>query len=237
MLLQNSLQQELIESIKKSLTFDVLYQRIRPDISTFISTTSTLSLKSLDYWERLIRGEISYSLQTSSSKHNSFESHQVGSLRWMDICNADGFRRERALRTLSGGAPNSFLLALVARKLNDWVPQVREAARDALSLIAEASCKTNRKHSHIADLYCACTNLECGHTFVMNATFSHTLSPSALTHSRLIKDLVDHISPQERQEAIRLLQVAHKEDVQQQVISDAKPQITRRVSKDYVTNR
>ena len=139
MLLQESLQQELIESIKKSLTFDVLYQRIRPDISTFITATSKLSLKSLDYWERLIQGEISYSLQTSSSKHNSFESRQVGSLRWMDICNADGFRRERALRTLSGGAPNSFLLALVARKLNDWVPQVREAARDALLLIAEAS--------------------------------------------------------------------------------------------------
>ncbi|WP_145535217.1 ogr/Delta-like zinc finger family protein [Yersinia alsatica] len=97
--------------------------------------------------------------------------------------------------------------------------------------------KTNRKHSHIADLYCACTNLECGHTFVMNATFSHTLSPSALTHSRLIKDLVDHISPQERQEAIRLLQVAHKDEEQQLAISDAKPQITRRVSKDYVANR
>ncbi|EEP94803.1 hypothetical protein yaldo0001_13360 [Yersinia aldovae ATCC 35236] len=71
----------------------------------------------------------------------------------------------------------------------------------------------------------------------MNATFSHTLSPSALTHSRLIKDLVDHISPQERQEAIRLLQVAHKDEEQQQAISDAKPQITRRMSKDYVANR
>ena len=29
-------------------------------------------------------------------------------------------------------------------------------------------------------LYCSCTNVECGHTFAMDLTFSHTLSPSAL---------------------------------------------------------
>lgn len=29
-------------------------------------------------------------------------------------------------------------------------------------------------------LYCACMNVECGHTFVMNLEFGHTLSPSAL---------------------------------------------------------
>lgn len=132
-------QQELIESIKKSLTFDVLYQRIRPDISKFIAITGTLSLKRLDDWERLIRGEIVLSLRNDSSKQGNLGSHQVGSLRWMDICNADGFKRERALKNLSGGAPNSFLLALVVRKLNDWVPQVRAAARDVLPLIAEAS--------------------------------------------------------------------------------------------------
>lgn len=28
-------------------------------------------------------------------------------------------------------------------------------------------------------LYCSCTNAECGHTFVMDLSFSHTLSPSA----------------------------------------------------------
>lgn len=139
MLPQDSLQQEVIESVKKSLTFDILYQKIRPDISKFISVTSRLSLNSLDDWERLIRAEIFYSLQKYSPKQNGNEIHQVGSLRWMDICNADGFRRERALRTLASGAPNSFLFALVVRKLNDWVPQVRAAACDALPLIAEAT--------------------------------------------------------------------------------------------------
>ena len=139
MLSQDNLQQELIESVRKSLTFDMLYQRIRPDISRFIAVTSKLSLKNLDDWERLVRAEIFYSLQKYSQKQRGNENHQVGSLRWMDICNADGFRRERALRTLSGGAPNSFLFALVVRKLNDWVPQVRAAACDVLPFIAEAS--------------------------------------------------------------------------------------------------
>ena len=139
MLSQDNLQQELIESVRKSLTFDMLYQRIRPDISRFIAVTSKLSLKNLDDWERLVRAEIFYSLQKYSQKQSGNENHQVGSLRWMDICNADGFRRERALRTLSGGAPNSFLFALVVRKLNDWVPQVRAAACDVLPFIAEAS--------------------------------------------------------------------------------------------------
>jgi hypothetical protein len=139
MLPQDSLKQELIESIRKSLTFDILYQRIRPDISKFITATSRLSLKGLDDWERLIRAEIFYSLKQNSQKQIDNDFQQVGSLRWMDICSADGFRRERALRTLTGGAPNSFLLALVVRRLNDWVPQVRAAARDALLLIAEES--------------------------------------------------------------------------------------------------
>ena len=38
--------------------------------------------------------------------------------------------------------------------------------------------KTARKHKELSDLYCACTDVECGHTFVMNMTFSHTISPS-----------------------------------------------------------
>ncbi|WP_300668128.1 ogr/Delta-like zinc finger family protein [Desulfoluna sp.] len=29
-------------------------------------------------------------------------------------------------------------------------------------------------------LYCCCTNPQCGHTFVMDLAFSHTLSPSAV---------------------------------------------------------
>lgn len=31
--------------------------------------------------------------------------------------------------------------------------------------------KTNPKHPHISDIYCACSDVECGHTFVLNLTF------------------------------------------------------------------
>lgn len=57
----------------------------------------------------------------------------------MDLCHANGYRRENALRVLSGCAPNRFLPALLVRKLNDWVAQARAAARDALPAIVEAS--------------------------------------------------------------------------------------------------
>lgn len=139
MLQQNSLYQDVIVSVKKSLTFDHFYQRIKPDISPFIAATSKLPLKNVDDWERLIRWEISSSLQTYNSKSAKIKNVFIGSLTWLDLCNADGFKRERALKVLSGSAPNSFLLALVVRKLNDWVPQVRAAACDVLLSIAEHS--------------------------------------------------------------------------------------------------
>jgi hypothetical protein len=37
-----------------------------------------------------------------------------------------------------------------------------------------------------AKLYCQCTSVTCGHTWVANLTFSHTLSPSAQTFDRLL---------------------------------------------------
>ena len=57
----------------------------------------------------------------------------------------------------------------------------------------------------LADLYCACSEVECGHTFVFNATFSHSLSPSGLTGNKLVKFLIDQLKPDERQLALNLL--------------------------------
>jgi len=51
----------------------------------------------------------------------------------------DGRKREAALRVTSGGAPSAFLLALALRRLNDWVPQVRSAARETLPELASNS--------------------------------------------------------------------------------------------------
>ncbi|EQA1638142.1 ogr/Delta-like zinc finger family protein [Enterobacter hormaechei] len=68
--------------------------------------------------------------------------------------------------------------------------------------------KTNRKHRQIADIYCACADVECGHTFVMNLTFSHTLSPSAKTGDALVQTLLKNLSPNQKQMALDLLKAA-----------------------------
>ena len=65
--------------------------------------------------------------------------------------------------------------------------------------------KTNRKHRQIADIYCACTDVECGHTFVMNLTFSHTISPSAKTGDAMLQQIIASMSPDQKQMAFDLL--------------------------------
>lgn len=39
---------------------------------------------------------------------------------------------------------------------------------------------SSKESENIKKLYCCCHNPECGHTFVMDLAFSHTLSPSAM---------------------------------------------------------
>lgn len=51
----------------------------------------------------------------------------------------------------------------------------RIASRDELSL-------------EFARLYCQCLSPSCGHTWVANLTYSHTLSPSAQAVDRLLFD-------------------------------------------------
>lgn len=60
--------------------------------------------------------------------------------------------------------------------------------------------KSNRLTNSVSDLYCACSDPECGHTFVMNLSFSHTLSPSAKTTSQLAFNLVKALPPEQRQQ-------------------------------------
>ena len=68
--------------------------------------------------------------------------------------------------------------------------------------------KTNRKHRDIADVYCACADVECGHTFVMNLTFSHTISPSAKTGDLLIQQVISGMSHEQKQLTLKLLQAS-----------------------------
>ncbi len=67
--------------------------------------------------------------------------------------------------------------------------------------------KTNRISNSYADLYCSCGDPVCGHSFVMNLSFSHTLSPSAKTTSQMAMDLVKVLAPAQRQELQQQLSI------------------------------
>lgn len=68
--------------------------------------------------------------------------------------------------------------------------------------------KTNRKHPQLYDVYCYCSNIECGHSFVMNVTFSHTISPSAQNGQGRVKELIDSLAASDRDKALELLLAA-----------------------------
>lgn len=109
-------------------------------MSSLVRATDSLPLKKFDYWERLIRWEYSEALRSAPLSVWSFRKKPKRHLTWIDLSSGNGYEREKTLRALTGaGAPNSFFFVLAVRRLNDWVPQVREAARDTVPKIAENS--------------------------------------------------------------------------------------------------
>lgn len=123
---------EFASSIKSGRT-------VVADMSALVDVTSELPLSSFDYWERLIRSEFSVALRETTSPMWKIWSKPNELLTWLDLISWDGYRREKTLRTLSGAAPNTFFFSLIVRRLNDWVPEVRKAAREKLLDIAKAS--------------------------------------------------------------------------------------------------
>ena len=73
----------------------------------------------------------------------------------------------------------------------------------AQAIIQKTVWKTD--NYDFADAYYRCTRLECGHTWVMNLTYSHTLVPSGL-QSGVLKLLIERLGPEEKQMALELLQ-------------------------------
>ncbi|MGF1869011.1 ogr/Delta-like zinc finger family protein [Photobacterium indicum] len=67
--------------------------------------------------------------------------------------------------------------------------------------------KTNRISTSYADLYCSCSDPECGHSFVMNLSFSHTPSPSAKNTNELVVALVNSMSAEKVKELHRQLAI------------------------------
>lgn len=105
-------------------------------MAKLVAATSTLPLTSLDLWERSIRAAL-WDREGSYRPGGGVTWKDSGSPpRWLDLCSGDGFKRERMLRSATDGAPNGLFFTLAVRRLNDWVPQVRVAARECLPSIA-----------------------------------------------------------------------------------------------------
>lgn len=120
------------------------------NISILLTATSNLPLTNLESIERTIRWGYYEILKTSTAFHPSTTKIAYHPLTWLDLCHENGFQREKALRAPLGPAPNAIFFAIAMRRLNDWAPKVREAARERLPTIAE-----NTNPEFVADVLCA----------------------------------------------------------------------------------
>lgn len=136
-------EKEVVQAVQAFAKAVKANSNVDSNMGVLSEVTSRLKLAQLDYWERLIRDEFSSAIEIKtgykwwpSLKPDRF-------LTWIDIFSWDGYSREKALRSLSGPVPNSFFFALSLRRLNDWVPEVRAAARERLPVIIEQSYPTD----------------------------------------------------------------------------------------------
>ncbi|CAA0117951.1 Uncharacterised protein [BD1-7 clade bacterium] len=102
------------------------------DIRPLVHATNGMRLSNLDMIERHLRWEFERNLVVPTTSRWQFRKPKERILTWVDICSGSGRTREKALRTISGSAPNSFFFAMVFRRLNDWVPEVRKAATEII---------------------------------------------------------------------------------------------------------
>jgi len=143
------LELKISAALKEFVETKIASSKVVSDLSSVINATSELPLVNLEYWERLIREEYDNALTSGDSNKWKFWESNAPRITLLDLCSWDGYRREKALRTIGEKLPNRFFLALVLRRLNDWVPQVRQAAQDILSKVL-----VNTEPSYVADVIC-----------------------------------------------------------------------------------
>lgn len=67
---------------------------------------------------------------------------------------------------------------------------------------------SSEESDSVKKLYCCCRNPECGHTFVMVLSFSHTLSPSILDFPKDVAMQIQGSSPLEQKQIFKKLKSA-----------------------------
>lgn len=129
----------LTAAIRKLLSADAAASEVAGLMAHVVSETKSVPLKKMDAWERSIREEVWAAERAATENSWKFWRRPRRFTSWLDLCSHDGRKREAALRVTSAGAPSAFLLALALRRLNDWVPQVRNTARETLPELASNS--------------------------------------------------------------------------------------------------
>jgi hypothetical protein len=144
-----SIEKTIISAVKNFAATINARSKVVADMSELANLTIDLPLANFDYWEKLIRTEFTNALNDQIKPKLAFWSRPKELLTWLDIISWDGYRREKTLRTISGAAPNAFFFSLVLRRLNDWVPQVRTAAREKLPELAKSTAPI-----HVVEAIC-----------------------------------------------------------------------------------
>jgi hypothetical protein len=126
-------------AIRRLLSAGVTASEAADLMDRVASETESIPLRGMDVWERTIRAEVWAAERGAAETSWKFWVRPRRFTSWLDLCSHDGRKREAALRITSGGAPSAFMLALALRRLNDWVPQVRSAAREVLPELASNS--------------------------------------------------------------------------------------------------
>lgn len=129
----------LAVAIRRLLSAGVTASEAADLMARVASETKSIPLRGMDVWERTIRAEVWAAERHTTETSWKFWVRPPRFTSWLDLCSHDGRKREAALRVTSGGAPSAFLLALALRRLNDWVPQVRNAARETLPKLTSHS--------------------------------------------------------------------------------------------------
>lgn len=107
-------------------------------MASFVDLTRAVPLVRLEDWEQAISVALLHRQRdVDPSGLRARALHDVPP--WLALCSGNGYQREAAIRALAGGAPNALFFALLLRRMNDWVSNVRCAARDVLPRVAARS--------------------------------------------------------------------------------------------------
>ncbi|MEM9403819.1 MAG: hypothetical protein AAGA44_15210 [Pseudomonadota bacterium] len=126
----SDLEEELVTSVQSLASARSLLEGESEASSHFLAATSRLPVSNLGYWERTIRNELAWAVGRRISLN--VWSRKKLSGPWLHLFNGSGYQREEALDAITDGAPSAFLFAIMLRRLNDWVPEVRETARESV---------------------------------------------------------------------------------------------------------